>query len=72
MRKTITIILLSIILSSCTSKGYLGLSVQFPESSKVLTKEEKKELEKKIKIKNSELFTETELKEVGILEVQIK
>lgn len=66
----ISIILISL-LSSCKSNdtGSLGLSVNFPKSAPILTKTQKEELNKKIKIKNSELFTP---EEIGDLEIVIK
>lgn len=69
--KIFIIKLLSLIfLSSCsTSTGQIGFMVNFPKSSPILTKAEKEELNKKIKIKNSELFTSEEL---GDLEIVIK
>ncbi len=71
-----TIILLSIslsFLSSCTqNQGQLSFMVNFPKSSKVLNEPEKIDLKKKIAIKNTEIFTNEELEQLGILEVVIK
>lgn len=69
---TITLLSISLLLfiSSCASNtGSLGFSVNFPKSAPILTKTQKEELNKKIKIKNSELFTSEEL---GDLEIVIK
>lgn len=66
------ILLISLIsisfLTSCSSNtGSLGLSVNFPKSSPILNKNQKEELNKKIKIKNSEIFTSEELAELEII-----
>lgn len=70
MRLT-TIFLISIFIHSC-SDTQLMLSVNFPKSSPILTDIKKKELKRNIAIKNSELFTEQELEQLGVLEVVIK
>lgn len=70
MKLTI-IFLISIFIHSC-SDTQLMLSVQFPKSSPVLSEKGKTELKKKIAIKNSELFTDEELAQLGVLEVVIK
>lgn len=65
------LIFISSFLFSCSEKtGELIFNVSFPKNTKILTDEEKKELDKKIKIKNSQLFTSDELN--GVLEVIIK
>lgn len=69
--KLTTIFLISIFIHSC-SDTQLMLSVQFPKSSPVLSEKGKTELKKKIAIKNSELFTDEELAQLGVLEVVIK
>lgn len=72
MKLTI-IFLISIFINSCTQNtGELNLSVNFPKSSPVLSEKGKTELKKKIAIKNSELFTDEELAQLGVLEVVIK
>lgn len=64
-------IFISSFLFACSEKtGNLIFKVSFPKNTKILTAEEKKDLNKKIKIKNSELFTNDELS--GVLEVVIK
>ena len=76
--KNFTIILLSItlisFLSSCSqNKRSLNLAVNFPKNTPVLSKKEKTELKKNIAIKNADLFTEEEIKELlGELEIEIK
>lgn len=71
--KLTTIFLISLFISSCSSNtGLLNLSVNFPKSSPVLSEKGKTELKKKIAIKNSELFTDEELAQLGVLEVVIK
>lgn len=68
-----TITLLSIFLTSCTQNaGELSFMVNFPSSSPVLSEKGKTELKRNIAIKNSELFTNEELEQLGILEVVIK
>lgn len=56
---------------SC-STGDLGLKVKFPEKAPILSDKAKVELKKNIAIKNSELFTEEEKEDLGILEIEIK
>jgi len=46
--------------------------VNFPKSSPVLNEPEKIKLKRNIAIKNSELFTDEELEQLGVLEVVIK
>lgn len=72
MRKII--IFSCLFLMSCSKNtGKLNFSVNFPKSSSVLSKKEKTELKKNIAIKNAELFTEEELRELlGELEIEIK
>ncbi len=70
--RNFTIILLSIFFTSCSTTGQLSFNTQFPKSSPVLSEKDKTELKKKIAIKNSELFTDEELEQLGILEVVIK
>lgn len=75
--KNFTITLLSISLlffiSSCSSNtGELSFMVNFPKSSKVLTELEKRDLKKKIAVKNTEIFTDEEKEEIGVLEIEIK
>lgn len=72
---TITLLSITLIsfLSSCSTKtGSLGLSVNFPKSSPILTKVEKQELKKKIAVKNTEIFTDEEKEEMGVLEIEIR
>lgn len=61
----------SLFILSC-STGQLSFTTQFPSSSPVLSEKGKTELKKKIAIKNSERFTQEELIEYGVLEVEIK
>lgn len=46
--------------------------VNFPKSSTILTEPEKIDLKKKIAVKNTEIFTDEEKEEMGVLEVAIK
>ena len=69
--KLLTIII-PLLLISCSSTGQLNLSVNFPKSSPILSEKGKTELKRNIAIKNSELFTNEELEQLGILEVVIK
>lgn len=72
--KLTTIFLISIFISSCSQNtGELSFMVNFPKNSPVLSKKEKTELKKNIAIKNADLFTEEEMKELfGELEIEIK
>ena len=67
-----TILLLSLILTSCSPTGQLSFNTQFPKTSPILSEKDKTELKRKIAIKNSELFTDEELQSLGVLEVVIK
>jgi len=67
-----TILLLSLILTSCSTTGQLSFNTQFPKTSPILSEKGKTELKRNIAIKNSELFTNEELEQLGILEVVIK
>ena len=69
--KLLTIII-PLFLISCSTTGQLNLSVNFPKSSPILSEKGKTELKRNIAIKNSELFTNEELEQLGILEVVIK
>lgn len=72
---TITLLSISLLsfLSSCTQNaGELNISVNFPKTSPILSEKGKTELKRNIAIKNSELFTNEELEQLGILEVVIK
>lgn len=71
--KYFTIILLSLILTSCTQTGQLAFNTSFPKSSPILSEKGKTELKKKIAIKNAELFTDEEIQTLtGELEIVIK
>lgn len=68
-KKILGILGLLLTLTSCLSNyGELGISVNFPKTSPILTIKEKEVLKEKIKIKNAELFVGEE----GVLEVVIK
>lgn len=75
LKITITLLSISLLLfiSSCASNtGELSFMVNFPKSSKVLTEAEKRDLKKKIAVKNTEIFTDEEKEEMGVLEIEIK
>lgn len=62
-----------LILNSCSNTSELAFNIQFPKSSPILNQKQKIELKKNIAIKNLDLFTEEELKELlGELEIIIK